>query len=166
MLAHVTYIERELALDLLVGVFGKTDRAWAGQRFHASGNVDTIAVDIALVDDNVTDIDADAEFDPAIFGNGSVALGQGALDFDRTPGCVNCARKFDQSTVACGFDDPTAMFRYRGIDQFAAASLEVPTTSAVRMAASRRSTRASAIKVALSNRDFGVSLRSGVGCVY
>src|ERR1019366_85612 len=41
-----------------------------------------------------------------------------------------------------------------------------PATSAARMAASRRSTRASAIKIAPTQCGFQLSLWSGVGCVY
>ena len=124
LLAHVADMKRELALDLLVGILGKADRAGAGQRLHASGNVDAIAVDVALVDDNITDVDADAEFDAANFGNGGVALGHGTLDFHGTTGCVDRARKFHQSTVTRGLDDTAAIFRHRGIDQFAATSLK------------------------------------------
>ena len=124
LLAHVAYIERELALDLVVGIFGKADRAGPGERLHASGNVDAIAIDIALVDDDVTDVDADAEFDPPIFGNCSVALCHGALDFHGATNGIDRARKFDKSTVTCGLDDTAAMFRNLGIDKFAAVSFE------------------------------------------
>src|SRR5215472_11116948 len=94
-LSHVAEIECELALDLLVGVLGKADRAGAGERLHASGNVDAIAIDIALVDDDVTNIDTDSELNPTIFGNDSVALGHGSLDLHGATGCVNRTRKFE-----------------------------------------------------------------------
>ena len=94
------------------------------KRLHAGGDVDTVTVDVSLVDDDVADIDADAELDPAILRNGCIAFSHGTLDFHGATGCVDRTRKFDQSAVARGFDHTAAMFRNLGIDQFAAASLE------------------------------------------
>ena len=124
LLAHVADIERELALDLLVGVVGKADAAGLGQRLHASRNVDAVAVDVALIDDDVADVDADAELDPAIFGNVGVALGHGALDFHRAAHGIDRARKFDQRAVTRRLDDAAAMLRNLGIDEFASVRLE------------------------------------------
>ena len=46
------------------------------QSLDASGNIHPVAIDVALIDDDVTDVDTDAELDPTIFGNGSVTLGK------------------------------------------------------------------------------------------
>ncbi len=124
LLTHVADIDLELALDLLVGVFGKTDRAGGCQRFDASSNIDAIAIDVAFIDDDVADVDADAKFDPAIFGNGCVALGHGTLDINRTACGIDGAGKFDQRAVACGFDDAAAMLGNLGIDHFFSMCLE------------------------------------------
>src|SRR5262249_4377075 len=124
LLTQVTDVEGELAFDLLVSIVGKADLAGASQRLHASRNVDAIAINIALVDDDVTDVDADTEFDPAIFGDGSVTRGHGTLDFDGATNGINRAWKFNQGPVTCSFDDTTAILSNLGIDQFAAASLE------------------------------------------
>src|ERR1017187_2454016 len=124
LLAHVADIELDLAFYLFVGLFGKAARAGAGHRVNAIDNVDSIAIDIALVGDDVTNVDADAKLDPASFVNSSVTLSHDTLDFDCTTGCVDRARKFDQSTVTRGLDDTAAMFRDLGIHQFAAADLE------------------------------------------
>src|SRR5262249_40821368 len=73
---------------------------------------------------------------------------------------VDGAGEFNQSAVAGSLYDPASIFRNFGIDDFASVVLErcerpssstpirrlYPATSAARMAASRRSTRASAIK--------------------
>ena len=124
LLAHVADIKRELSFDLLIGVVGNADRAGAGQRLHPGGDIDSVTVDVALVDDDVTDIDADAELDPAIFGNGGVALRHGALDFHGAAHGIDRACKLDQRTVACRFDDTAAMLRDLGIDEFATVRLE------------------------------------------
>jgi hypothetical protein len=89
-----------------------------------AANIDAIAIDIALIDDDVTDVDADAEFDPAIFGHVRVVLDHGPLDFHGATNCINRTRKFDQNAVAHGFEDTPPMFRQAWINQFAATGLE------------------------------------------
>jgi hypothetical protein len=72
-----------------------TDRTGAGQSLHPRGDVDPITVNVALVDDNVADLDADAEYDPAIFRNIDITLGHPPLNVHGTPHGVDGARKFD-----------------------------------------------------------------------
>ena len=67
-------------------------------------------INIALVDDDVADIDADAEFDAALFGDAGVALGHDALDFEGAARGIDGAGEFDKHTVARGLDDAAAMF--------------------------------------------------------
>jgi hypothetical protein len=107
-----------------VDVVGKADRTGASQRLQASGDIDSVTVDVALTDNNVTDVDADAQFDPAIFRSVGVALSHGALDFRTAPNCINHARKFDQSTVTRSFDDAAAMLSNLRIDKFVSMCLK------------------------------------------
>jgi hypothetical protein len=51
----------------------------------STGNVDPIAVEVTLVDDNVTDVGADTELNPANFGNGSVAGQRGSASAAGVP---------------------------------------------------------------------------------
>jgi hypothetical protein len=44
------------------------DPARLGQSFEPCGNIDTVAVDVVLLDNDVAEIDADAEFDAALLG--------------------------------------------------------------------------------------------------
>jgi hypothetical protein len=46
------------------------------------------------------------------------------LDFHSTTGCIDCAGKFDKSTVAGGLHDTAAVFSDFGIDEFAPVRLE------------------------------------------
>jgi hypothetical protein len=69
LLAQVTDFNREFAFDLLVSIVGNADCALASQRLDASGDVDPVTIDVALVDNYITDIDADAELDPTFFWN-------------------------------------------------------------------------------------------------
>jgi hypothetical protein len=58
--------------------------------------IDTITIDIAFVEDNVTDVDADAEFDPTMFGERSVVLD--ALDLY---GALFCHQSAIQRQTQC-----------------------------------------------------------------
>jgi len=52
---------RQLAADFVVDLRRHADRAGARDRFEAGGDIDAIAVEIVALDDDVADIDADAE---------------------------------------------------------------------------------------------------------
>jgi hypothetical protein len=108
----------------LVGIVGNADCAGAGQRLYTGGDIHPIAVNVALVDDDVTDVDTDAEFDPTIFRNVGVAFSQSTLDFYSAAHSIDCARKFDQNAITGGFDDAAPMLRNLGINEFATAGLE------------------------------------------
>ena len=110
LLAHVADIQRELTCDLPIGVLGKADGTRPCQSFDADGNVDTITVNIALVDEDVTYIDANAKFYAVPFRNAHIALSHGPLDFHGATDCVHRARKLDESTVARRFYDAATIF--------------------------------------------------------
>ena len=90
--------EIDLAADLPVRVVGNADAAGLGEFFQAGGDVDAVAEDIVLVDHDVAEMDADAEFDPLIRRNGGVAHRHAALDFDRALHRLDGARKFDAAS--------------------------------------------------------------------
>src|SRR5262245_49273621 len=124
VLAHVSDVEGQLPLDLLIGTVRKADRARLGQRLDPGSDIDSIAVNVAFVGDNVADVDADTKGDLPVFGNVDVALGHRALDFHGATHGIDRACKFDQCPVARGLDDTAAMFGDFGIDKFAPARLE------------------------------------------
>src|SRR5580658_7646671 len=99
LLAHVADVDRELALDLLIGLVRKADRTRLRQRLDASGNIDAVAVNFASVNNDVADVDADAEFDPALFRDDRVTLGHLLLYLDGALGCIDRARKFDEHGI-------------------------------------------------------------------
>ena len=119
LLAHVGHVDGKLALDLLKSIVRKTNRARRGQRLDPCGDVDAVAVDVALVDDDIADVDADAEFDAAVFGNVRIALGGTALRVEREAHRVDGAGEFHQRAVAGGLDDAAVMFGNLGMEQFA-----------------------------------------------
>src|SRR5215472_251164 len=77
-----------------------------------------------IVLDDVAQINPHAEFETAIWRHIGISLGHFVLDFNRAPHRVDDAGKFEEQTVACGFDDATVMLLDLGICQFASYRLE------------------------------------------
>jgi hypothetical protein len=70
-------------------------------------------------DDDVAEIDADAEFDAPVGRKDSVALGHRALHRDGATHCVDDAGEFDQQPVTRRLDDAAAIFLDCGIRDLA-----------------------------------------------
>src|SRR5216684_3840289 len=66
LLAHILKGEIELAGRVLLNARRYADAAWLGQGLEARCDVDAVAKDVAILDHNVADIDADAELDAAV----------------------------------------------------------------------------------------------------
>ena len=125
LLAHITDFKREFAFNLLISVVGNADCARTGQRLHPCGYVNSVSVNVALVDNDVADINTDAKLDPTIFGNFDVPLHRPpALDFHGAARGVDSACKLDQSTVSRRLDYTTSKLRNLGVNQFTPARLE------------------------------------------
>jgi hypothetical protein len=77
--------------------------------FKPSGNVDPVAEYVAVLDDDVAEIDPDAEYDPPILGRCSIAFGHRPLHRDCAGDGFDHARELHQHAIACGFDDATVM---------------------------------------------------------
>ena len=119
--AEIDDREIEPPLDLTIGVLGQTDRAGLGDAFQPRGDIDAVAhqVAVGLLDD-VAEMDADAELDPALGRHAGVALDHAVLHFDRAAHRVDHAAKLDEAAVAGALDDAPMMRGDGGIDQIAA----------------------------------------------
>ena len=95
------------------------------QRLQPCSDVHTIAIDVAAVNDDVADVDADAEFDPPIGRHVRIALCHAALDVNRATHCIDHTDEFDKDAVAGRLDDATAVLGDLGVDQFLADALEL-----------------------------------------
>jgi hypothetical protein len=71
------------------------------------------------MDDNIAEIDADAELDAPFGRNVSVPLCQVALHRDRAAHRIDDTGKLDQRAIAGGFDKAAAMLLDLWVDQFA-----------------------------------------------
>ena len=74
-------------------------------RRRGGRDIDAVAVNILSFDDDVSKIDADAEFDAAAFGRGAVALDHAELDGDRTAHGLDRASEIYQQAIAGALDD-------------------------------------------------------------
>ena len=92
--------------------------------FKPCGDVHAVAENIVAVNNDVADIDADAEDDAFLVRNGSVSFDHLALDGHGAGDRVDDAGKIHQQPVAGGFDDASAIGGDRGIQMVFADSLE------------------------------------------
>src|SRR6202007_811019 len=105
---------------LLVRRGTKANPTRLSQRFEPGGNVDAIAEDVAILDDDVTDIDAHAKFDAALCRCRGAAGAHLPLPLDRTAHRVDDAGELDKQAVAGSLDDATPMLGDFGIAEFTA----------------------------------------------
>src|SRR5204863_345671 len=82
-LARILEGDVDFAAHLPVRVVGEANAAGLGEPLQARGHVDAVAENIAAVEDDVAEIDADAELDAGFRTQGRVALGHAALDVQR-----------------------------------------------------------------------------------
>jgi hypothetical protein len=80
--------------------------------------------DVAVLDDDVADIDADAKLDAAVRRQSGVAFGHHRLHLARAAQCVDDAGEFDQEAVTGGLDDAAMMGGDFRIDHLGAERLD------------------------------------------
>jgi hypothetical protein len=95
-----------------------------GQRLQPRRDIDSVAEDVATIDDDVTEIDADAKADAPRLRNVPVAVEHGALDLGSAAHRVDDTAELHQQSVAGGLDDAAAMFGDLRVDEFPAMRLQ------------------------------------------
>jgi len=80
-----------------------------GQTFEPGGDVDAVAEDVALLDDDVALVNADAKLDATVRRQWFIALGQSRLHLGCAAQRVDNAGELDQEAVAGGLDDAAMM---------------------------------------------------------
>jgi hypothetical protein len=118
-------LQRELALDLVVGLPGDADATGLGDRFEPSGDVYAVADDVLAFDQHVAEIDADAEEHPAIRRHVRVPLGHPTLNLDSTAEGVHYTRKLHEHAVSSGLDDPASVLGDLGVYKGSAVGLQL-----------------------------------------
>ena len=83
---------------------------------QAGGDVDAVAEDVVALDDDVADVDADAEGNAPILGYLGGAVSHRRLHLDRAAHSIDHARELQQQAVAGGLDDAAAVAGDRRVD--------------------------------------------------
>jgi hypothetical protein len=120
LLAEIVEGEVEAVAHLLVRRGAEANPAGLSQRFEPGGNIDTVAEDVAILDDDVAEVDAHAKFDSALCRCRGVAGDHLALYRDGTAHRVDDTGELNQEAVAGGLDDATPMLGDFGIAEFTA----------------------------------------------
>src|SRR5229473_1431043 len=104
-----------LATNLPVSIVGNTDAARFCDPFETHCNIDPITKDIIVCDDNITDVNADAKFDPFVLRHIGILFGHAALDFVGTSHGIDHAGELNESAVSGILDDASTMISDFGI---------------------------------------------------
>src|SRR5437764_12090569 len=109
LLSHILKAKIDFVAHLVAHNLADADPARFGQGFQARGDIDAVAIDVVRVDDDVAEIDADAELDPPRLRNTGIVPSHLALQFGRAAHRIDDAGEFDQEPVSGGLDDAAAM---------------------------------------------------------
>src|SRR5262249_54992231 len=122
--AHVLERKMELVAHLIANIAADADPSRLRQGFQARGDVDAVAIDVFVIDDDVRHVQANARLATPLWRNLHIALGHFPLDIDSTAYAVDDTGKLDEQAVARRFDNAPAVFRDLGIDDRASVALE------------------------------------------
>ena len=109
LLSHIITGNLDLAPDLPIGIIGHAHPARFGDALKAGSNIDTITKDIVILNDNITDVNPDAKFNPLDLRYIDIVFGHATLNFDRAAYGIHDAAELDESAVPGVLDDTSAM---------------------------------------------------------
>src|SRR5262249_35294016 len=87
-------------------------------------DIDPIAVTVVTLDDDVAEVDADAELDMLLFDDMLVAARYAVLKFGRTFDRIDDTAELGKKTIADELEDPTMMIADLRFEQFLAVRLQ------------------------------------------
>jgi hypothetical protein len=106
-----------IAYQLQADRSGDLDHETICNPFETHGNIDPITKNIVLLDNNITNVNADAEFDPLVLRDVDILFSHAALNFVGTPHGVDHAGELSNSAVPSILDDTSAMLSDFGIEK-------------------------------------------------
>ncbi len=109
LLADIVEADLDLAPNLSISVIRYANAARLGNTLQPSSDIDSVAKDIVVVNDDITNMDADAEFNSDILRDVGILRSHCALDFDGAAGGIDCAGEFHEHAVTCCLDDAASM---------------------------------------------------------
>jgi hypothetical protein len=109
LLAEIAEGEVELAGHVLLHPRRDADPAWIGQPFEPGRDVHPVTENVAVLDNDITHIEADAEINPFCDSDPGIAPSHCLLHLGRAAQGVYHAAELYEQTVARRFDQPTVM---------------------------------------------------------
>jgi hypothetical protein len=122
--AHIFESNVHLAADLSMSIIGNADATGLCNSLKAGSDIDAVTKNITVIENDVTDVNADAELNFDVLRYRGVLLRHTPLDLNRTTYRINSASKLDQHSIAGGLDDAAAMYGDGGIDEGLSGRLE------------------------------------------
>ena len=126
LLAQIVKAKAELVLHLVVNDTRHHDAAGLGQGLKPRRYIHAVDVNVVAIDNDVANVEADAELDSLFRGNVCIAIGHSALDVHCAAHGIHNAYKFDQHPVASRLHDASAMLDNPWINKFFAMCFELP----------------------------------------
>jgi hypothetical protein len=120
LLAQILESKGQLVADLVSHHPRDADPAGLCERFQARGDIDAVAKDVVVLDDDVTEIDPDPEADPAVLRHSGLAVDHRPLQLGGAAHRVDDAREFGQKPVAGGLYDAAGVLADLRVDELAA----------------------------------------------
>ena len=108
-----------IAMELVANSIGDKQCTWLGKGLESRCNVDTVSVDVTIINNDVTGIYAHAHLEATFLVHNSVARAQLSLNFNAATYRIQSTAKLDKQSVAAGSDQSTTMLRNLGFDQAA-----------------------------------------------
>src|SRR5258705_11829097 len=109
LLHQVLKVQFQFIADMITHCPGDDDRARVGQPFQASSDVDSIAIYIVGVDDNVANIHPDAEGNVLLGRKPLVPICSTLLNFNGATNAFDNARKLGQYAITRFLDERSSM---------------------------------------------------------
>ena len=100
-----------------MGIVGNANPTRFCDPFETHCNIDPITKDIIVCDDNITDVNADAKFDPLVLRHIGILLRHAALDFVGASDGIDDAGELNESAVPGILDDTSVMLSDFGIEK-------------------------------------------------
>ena len=100
-----------------MSIVGNANPARLCDPFETHCNIDPITKDIIVCDDNITDVNADAKFDPLVLRHIGILLRHAALDFVGASDGIDDAGELNEGAVPCILDDTSVMLSDFGIEK-------------------------------------------------
>ena len=116
--------EVKLTLEMVIDGAGHRDAPGLAQLLQACGDVHPVAIDVAINQRDIAQVDADPEHDPLGVRQPGVALRDCRLDRHGAGHGIDDALEHQERAIAHQLDDPAVMARDQRVDEFGTDSLE------------------------------------------